>query len=81
MEVIKGNIKVLIHFPNKQADAYNPVLLDGLKNAWDILVAPRYSSGANFEFKPVSGWQSIEFAEADLVEKGTGKNFMLFYLR
>jgi len=75
VEVIKGNIKVLIHFPNKQADAYNPVLLDGLKNAWDILVAPRYSSGANFEFKPVSGWQSIEFAEADLVEKGTGKKF------
>ncbi len=74
VQVTKGNIKVLIHYPNKSADAYNSVLLDGLKNAWDVLVAPRYSSTSNFEFKPITGWQSIEFAEADVVERGTGKN-------
>ncbi|MDZ4795299.1 MAG: hypothetical protein SGI83_13545 [Bacteroidota bacterium] len=73
VEVTKGNIKVLIHYPNKNADAYNSVLLDGLKNAWNILIAPRYSTASNFEFKPVSGWQSIEFGEADAVEKITGK--------
>lgn len=73
VEAAKGNIRVLIHYPNKQADTYNSVLLDGLKNAWNILVAPKYSSGSNFEFKPVSGWQPIEYAEADLVEKQTGK--------
>jgi hypothetical protein len=74
VEVTKANIKVLIHYPNKNADAYNSVLLDGLKNAWNILVAPRYSSASNFEFKPITGWQSIEFAEADAVEKGTNKS-------
>jgi hypothetical protein len=73
VEASKGNTKVLIHFPNKQADAYNSVVLDGLKNAWDILIAPRYSSASNFEFKPITGWQTIEFAEADLVEKGSNK--------
>lgn len=73
VEVTRGNTKVLIHYPNQQADQYNSVLMDGLKNAWNILVAPRYSSGSNFEFKPVSGWQSVAFAEADLVEKHTGK--------
>ena len=73
VQVVKSNIKVLIHYPNKKADAYNSVLLNGLKNAWDILVAPRYSSASNFEFKPITGWQSIEFAEADMVEKTTGK--------
>jgi hypothetical protein len=73
VEVTKGDIKVLIHYPNKTADAYNSVLLDGLKNAWNILVAPRYSSASNFEFKPIMGWQSIEFAEADMAEKTTGK--------
>jgi hypothetical protein len=72
-QVTKANIKVLVHYPNKEADAYNSVLMDGLKTAWDILVAPRYSSGANFEFKPISGWQSIEFAEADLVEMATSQ--------
>lgn len=35
---------------------------------------PRYSSAGNFEFKPISGWQSIEFAEADMVEKLTAKS-------
>lgn len=74
VQVTKGNIKVLIHYPNKQADAYNSVLLDGLKNAWNLLVAPRYSYVSNFEFKPITGWQSIEFAEADAIENATGKS-------
>ncbi len=47
--------------------------MDGLKNAWNILVAPKYSSTSNFEFKLITGWQSIEFAEADALEKKTGK--------
>ena len=73
VQVAKGAIRVLIHYPNKQADAYNSVLMDGLKNAWNFLVAPKYSTAGNFEFKPITGWQSVEFAEADAVEKATGK--------
>ncbi|MBC7796652.1 MAG: hypothetical protein H7Z37_07255 [Pyrinomonadaceae bacterium] len=71
--VTKGNTKVLIHYPNQAADKYNSVVMDGLKNAWDVLVAPRYSSASNMQFRPLTGWQSIEFAEADMIEKGTGK--------
>jgi hypothetical protein len=74
IQVTKGNTIVLIHYPNKNADVYNSVLMDGLKNAWNILVAPKYSSASNFEFKPISSWQSIEFAEADAIEKTTGKS-------
>jgi hypothetical protein len=55
VQVSKGNIKVLIHYPNKKADTYNSVLLDGLQNAWNILVAPKYNRISNLEFKPVSG--------------------------
>ncbi|MDB5205034.1 MAG: hypothetical protein JWR72_109 [Flavisolibacter sp.] len=73
VEVTKGNIKVLIHYPNKNADAYNSVLMDGLKNAWNILVAPKYSSATNMEFKSSGSWESIEFAEVDVIEKTTGK--------
>jgi hypothetical protein len=72
-QITKGSIKVLVHYPNKNADANNSDLMEGLKNAWNVLVAPRYSNGSNFEFKPVTGWQSIEFAEADLVEMETNK--------
>jgi len=74
VQVTRGSSKVLIHYPNKSADAYNSVVLEGLKNAWNVLVAPRYSTAGNFEFKPITGWQAIEFAEADAVEKTTGKN-------
>lgn len=71
--VSRASTKVLIHYPNKAADAYNSVVMDGLKNAWNVLVAPRYSAGGNFEFKPITGWQAIEFAEADMTEKATGR--------
>jgi hypothetical protein len=74
VSVTKGNTKVLIHYPNQAADKYNSVLLDGLKNAWDVLVAPRYSSASNMQFRPITGWQSIEFGEANMVEKATGNN-------
>jgi len=73
VETTKGNIKVLIHYPNKNADAYSPDLLEGLKHAWNVLVAPKYSSANNMEFKPSSGWEPVEFARADMVEKATGK--------
>jgi hypothetical protein len=73
VQVSKGVIRVLIHYPNKKADAYNSVVLDGLKNAWEVLVAPKYSTAGNLLFRPVIGWQTIEFAEANAVEK-TGKS-------
>ncbi|MGZ8557591.1 MAG: hypothetical protein ACXWWC_04640 [Chitinophagaceae bacterium] len=73
VEATKANIKVLIHYPNKNADDYTPDLMEGLKHAWNVLVAPKYSSAGNMEFKPASGWESIEFAEADMVEKESGK--------
>ena len=83
VEVTKSNIKVkvLIHYPNKNADTYNSVLLDGLKNAWDILIAPRYSSATNMEFKSSGSWEAIEFAEADMVEKTTGKTVYVVFFK
>jgi hypothetical protein len=81
VQVTKGNIKVLVHYPNKQADAYNSVLLDGLKNAWNVLIANRYSSAANMEFKSYGSWEQIEFAEADMVEKTTGKTVHVVFFK
>lgn len=72
-EVVKGDLKVLVHYPNKNADAYNSVLKDGLINAWNILVAPRYSNIRNMEIKPIQSFESIAFCEADATEKATGK--------
>lgn len=73
VEVAKGNVIILLHYPNKIADAHNFVLLDGLKNAWDVLVAPRYSSATNMQFRSSGSWESIEFGEADMIQNSTGK--------
>ena len=35
--------------------AYNSVVMDGLRNAWNALVAPRYRTARNFESKPIMG--------------------------
>jgi hypothetical protein len=81
VQATKGNIKVLIHYPNKNADANSTDLLEGLKHAWNILVAPKYSSATNMEFKPLYSWESIEFAEADMVEKATGKKVHVVFFK
>ena len=81
IEVTKENLKVLIHYPNKPVDDYSSDLMNGLKYAWDMLVAPRYSSATNMEFKPLSSWQSIAFAEADMVEKSTGKSVYVVFFK
>lgn len=73
VSVVKGGIKVLIHYPNKKADAYNSVLKEGDYNAWNTLVAPRYTNLKNLEWKSVQSWESITFMEGDAMENATGK--------
>lgn len=74
VQVTKGSIAVLVHYPNHQTDAYNSVLRNGLLNAWNNLVAPRYSNLRNFELRPIQSFESISFAEADATENSTGRN-------
>jgi hypothetical protein len=81
VEVTKGNIRILLHYKHAQADAYNSDLMVAEKNAWNILVAPRYSSAANLNFKPHNSWQSIEFADADLTESATGKQVYVVFFK
>lgn len=73
-EVRKGSLRVMVHYPNPQADAYNSVLRDGDVDAWNVLVNPRYTNLRNFEWKSVQSWESITFLHADAVERATGRN-------
>ena len=53
VEVVKGRIKVLIHYP--KAGTIFPADPEPLTNAaWDILVAPRYSSLTNYRTAYIS---------------------------
>lgn len=73
VEVTKPGIKILIHYPNAQADKHNFNKLEGDNNAWNILVAPRYSSITNFSERGIQDFQSITFLTADAVTTD-GKN-------
>jgi hypothetical protein len=73
VEVVKANIRVLIHYPNKKADAYNSVLKEEDYTAWNTLVASRYSNLKGLEWKSIQSWQSITFMEGDATENATGK--------
>lgn len=73
VQVTKGDIKVLIHYPNKKADEYNTVLKESDYTAWNILVAPRYSNLKNLEWKTIQSWQSITFMQGEATENSTGK--------
>lgn len=73
VEVKKGAMIVRVHYPHNAADQYHSVLRDGLVNAWNILVTPRYSNIRQLQFKPIQSYESIAFAEADGIETATGK--------
>lgn len=80
VQTVKGNLKVLIHYPNKKADEYNSDGMFRLKNAWNILIAPRYSNAIDMLFKPVSGWEYIDYAEATMTDNATGmKVYVVFF--
>ncbi len=83
VEATKGNIKVLIHYPNKQADEYNPDGDAKLKIAWNILVAPRYSNATNMFFKDGDQFFSRPcYGSAEMTDNATGKRvYVVLYQR
>jgi hypothetical protein len=81
VQASKGDMRVLIHYPNKQTDAYEPDLDVKIKNAWHVLVASRYDAVTNLEYKPIRDWQSVEWVEADAVEKASGQKVHIVLFR
>ena len=68
VEVTSTAGKVLVHYPNRTADAYDSSLANGLRTAWTTLVAPHYTNITNLVIKPIQSWRSVSFAEADATE-------------
>lgn len=79
----KGNIKAHIHYPNKQADEYDPDGDRALKNAWNILVALRYSNATNMFFKDGDHFFSLpNYGSAEVMDNATGKRvYVVLYKR
>ncbi len=84
VEVTKGNIKVLLHYP-KEGTMF-PADAGKLANdAWNILVAPRYSNMQDYKFISPSGDDgslASKIAMATMTEKSSGSSvFVVLFNR
>jgi hypothetical protein len=80
VEVVKGQIKVLIHYP-KEGTIF-PADPEPLTNAaWDILVAPRYSSLKNYRTAYISTYNRPYLGMGYAVERASGKQVFVLLFR
>jgi hypothetical protein len=82
VQVVKGNITVLLHYPNPAAGTpsydYNAVT----SNAWNILVAGRYSNLQNFSvFSGAVEYEPSYFGTGDATDNATGSRVFVALFR
>lgn len=79
VEVSKGAIKVLLHYPkegiNNRLDP-DPMI----RNAWDILVSPRYTNLQNFKtISPSSDWQRAYFGGGNVTDASGQSRYVVLF--
>jgi hypothetical protein len=80
VEVTKGNIKVLIHYP-KEGTIF-PADPEPLTNAaWNILVAPRYSTLRNYKTSYITTYNRPYLGMGYATEKVSGKEVFVLLFR
>lgn len=80
VEVTKGSIKVLLHYP-KEGTIF-PADPDPLtRAAWDILVAPRYTSLTNFKTVSPATYNRPYFAAGNVTDKSGNHFYVAFFRR
>lgn len=80
VQIKKGNMKVLLHYP-KEGTVFpaDPEVLTTA--AWNILVAPRYSSLKNYKTSYISTFDRPNLGMGYAVENATGKNVFILLFR
>lgn len=74
VEVTKGNIRVLLHYPNPNVKYANTDIDVKCGAFWNALVAPRYSNIQNYLLGPfVLDYQRPYYAQAELTDNASGK--------
>jgi len=76
VEVIKGNTKVLLHYP-KEGTIFSADPEPLTQAAWNILVAPRYSNLNNFGTSTITSYQRPYFGFGYATVNSTGKEMYI----
>jgi hypothetical protein len=80
VEVIKGDIKVLLHYP--KAGTIFPADPEPLTTgAWNILVAPRYSNLKNYKTTSITTYNRPYLGMCTATENATGKETFIVFFR
>lgn len=74
VDVTKGGLKVLIHYPTSKIDVSSADYKTISNNAWNTLVAPRYSSLNDFFlFGGSADYERPHFIAGNVTDNSTGK--------
>ncbi len=74
VEVVKGSVKILLHYPNPNVQSPNTDIDKMCAAAWNTLVAPRYSQIQNYQVGPnMLDYERAYFCQAYLTENSTGR--------
>jgi len=74
IQVVKSELKVLLHYPTSKIDVSSMDYKTISNNAWNTLVAPRYSNLNNFVLlSGTSDYEKPHFVAADVTDNATGK--------
>jgi hypothetical protein len=74
VEAVKGGIRVLLHYPTSKIDLSSSDYKTIANNAWNTLVAPRYSNLQNFVLFPGSlDYERPYFISGDVTDIKNGK--------
>jgi hypothetical protein len=80
VQTVKGNITVFIHYPSQKVDVSSGDFKTISQNAWNAIVAPRYSNLKNYHLFPGSlGYEAAYFISGDVTDaKGHNVHVVLF---
>lgn len=74
VQVAKGNVKVLLHYPTNRIDVSSYDVKTIANNAWNTLVAPRYSNLKNFILNTGNlDYLRPMFMSGNVLDPATGK--------
>lgn len=75
VEVVKGDIRVLLHYPHPEEKVYRSQQDESTRFFWNLFVAPRYSNLRNFELLNYNNsFEPGHFAGGLLTDNKTGKD-------
>lgn len=75
VEVVKGDIRVLLHYPHPEEKVYRSQQDESTRFFWNLFVAPRYSNLRNFELLSYNNsFEPGHFAGGLLTDNKTGQD-------